>query len=167
MKKFNYLAILLFLMAVPVFFSSCGDDDDLIPEEKQEQVMKEWVEPFHVRNATIEEVKAYMDSSMTDYQLSAETSGSDHIQLAYSASNGNVGILYSFSALSGQLYSVIDTELCINSSVIIDYLSEHYTLVSSDKTTLQYCFTTPDKSLVVTTVKISDSCFNINYSFVY
>lgn len=167
MKKFNYLAILLFLMAVPVFFSSCGDDDDLIPEEKQEQVMKEWVEPFHVRNATVEEVKAYMDSSMTDYQLSAETSGSDHIQLAYSASNGNVGILYSFSALSGQLYSVIDTELCINSSVIIDYLSEYYTLVSSDKTTLQYCFTTPDKSLVVTTVKISDSCFNINYSFVY
>ena len=167
MKKCNYLAILLFLMAVPVFFSSCGDDDDLIPEEKQEQVMKEWVEPFHVRNATVEEVKAYMDSSMTDYQLSAETSGSDHIQLAYSASNGNVGILYSFSALSGQLYSVIDTEQCINSSVIIDYLSEHYTLVSSDKTTLQYCFTTPDKSLVVTTVKISDSCFNINYSFVY
>ena len=156
MKKFNYLAILLFLMAVPVFFSSCGDDDDLIPEEKQEQVMKEWVEPFHVRNATVEEVKAYMDSSMTDCQLSAETSSSDHIQLAYSASNGNVGILYSFSALSGYLYSVI-----------IDYLSEHYMLVSSDKATLQYCFTTPDKSMIITTVKVSDSCFNINYSFVY
>ena len=69
--------------------------------------------------------------------------------------------------ITGQLYSVIDTEQTINSKVIINFLRDHYDLVSSDKVSLQYCFATPDKSMVITTVKVSDSCFNINYTFVY
>ena len=82
-------------------------------------------------------------------------------------SNPNVGVLYSFSNVTGQLYSIIDTELASNSTVIINFLRDHYDLVSSDKASLQYCFATPDKSMVITTVKVSDSCFNINYTFVY
>ena len=39
--------------------------------------------------------------------------------------------------------------------------------VSADEASLQYCFTNQDKSMVITTMKISDSYFNVNYSLVY
>ena len=77
------------------------------------------------------------------------------------------GILYSFSRLDRSLYSVIDTERSVNRGLVIDYLKKHYTLVSVDEASLQYCFTNPDKSMVITTMKISDSYFNVNYSLVY
>lgn len=67
----------------------------------------------------------------------------------------------------GSLYSVIDTERSVNRGLVIDYLKKHYTLVSADEASLQYCFTNPDKSMVITTMKISDSYFNVNYSLVY
>lgn len=99
--------------------------------------------------------------------LVAENATADNIQLAYSTSNANVGVLYSFSTLTGQLYSIIDTELTVNSPVVLSFLQNHYSVISSDKPSLQYCFTTPDRSMVITTVKVSDTCFNINYTFVY
>ena len=166
MKQYFYFAIITIMMAAPMFFSSCGDDD-LLPDDSQEQVMMEWTEPFHAKDSSVEEVKAFMASSMKGYRLVAETSTAESTQLAYSTNNSNVGVLYSFSNVSGQLYSVIDTEQTINSKVIINFLRDHYDLVSSDKASLQYCFATPDKSMVITTVKVSDSCFNINYTFVY
>lgn len=166
MKKYFSFAIITVMMAAPMFLSSCGEDD-LIPDDNQEQVMMEWTEPFHAKNSSIEEVKAFMASSMKSYRLVAETSTAENIQLSYSKSNPNVGVLYSFSNVTGQLYSVIDTELASNSTVIINFLRDHYDLVSSDKASLQYCFASPDKSMVITTVKESDVCFNINYTFVY
>ena len=78
-------------------------------------------------------------------------------------------MIYSFTKHEGGLYSVIDTELCVNKSVIIEYLKEHYSLVSeagNDDKNIQYLFTTPDKSTVITTLKVSDECFNVSYSFV-
>ena len=108
-----------------------------------------------------------MASSMKSYRLLSETSTVQNVQLAYTTSNPNVGVLYSFSNVTGQLYSVIDTELTINSTVIINFLLDHYPLVSSDKASLQYCFATPDKSMVINTIKVSDNHFNINYTFVY
>ena len=164
MKKFFSLAIISMLMA-PLFLSSCSNDD-LLPEDK-EQVMTEWIEPCHVKDASVDEVKSYMATSMKSHRLVSENTTADNIQLAYATSNANVGVLYSFSKLTGLLYSVIDTELLANSSVVIDRLQDNYTLVSSDKASLQYLFTTPDKSMVITTVKVSECCFNINYSFVY
>lgn len=166
MKKYFSLAIFTIMMAAPMFLSSCGEDE-LISDDSQEQVMMEWTEPFHVKNTTVEDVKAFMASSMKGYRLVTETATAESAQLAYSTNNPNVGVLYSFSNITGQLYSVIDTELTINSKVIINFLRDHYDLVSSDKASLQYCFATPDKSMVITTVKVSDSCFNINYTFVY
>ena len=166
MKQYFYFAIITIMMAAPMFFSSCGDDD-LLPDDSQEQVMMEWTEPFHAKDSSVEEVKAFMASSMKGYRLVAETSTAESTQLAYSTSNLNVGVLYSFSNVTGQLYSVIDTELASNSTVIINFLRDHYDLVSSDKASLQYCFASPDKSMVITTVKVSDVCFNINYTFVY
>lgn len=44
----------------------------------------------------------------------------------------------------------------MNKSVIIKYLKEHYSLVSvagNDDQNIQYLFTTPDKSMVITTQK--------------
>ena len=166
MKKYFSIAIFTIMMAALTFLSSCGEDD-LIPDDNQEQVMMEWTEPLHTKNSSVEDVKAYMASSMKGYRLVAETSTTENTQLAYSTSNPNVGVLYSFSNVTGQLYSVIDTELASNSTVIINFLRDHYDLVNSDKASLQYCFATPDRSMVITTVKVSDSCFNINYTFVY
>mgnify|MGYP006991660325 FL=1 len=167
MKKYFSFAIASLLMAAPMFLSSCGDDDDLFPDDSQEEVMTEWIEPYHEKNSTPDDVKAYMASSMKNYHLVTETHSAENVQLAYSTSDINVGVLYSFSTVSGSLYSVIDTELTINSPVVIDYLQKHYSLVSSNEASLQYCFTTQDKSMVITTVKVSETCFNINYSFVY
>lgn len=167
MKKYFSFAIASMLMAAPLLFCSCGNDDDIIPDENQEQVITEWIEPYHVKNSMIDDVKAYMASSMKKHHLVNETSSSEIVQLSYSTGNANVGILYSFSKVSGNLYSVIDTELTVNSPVIIEHLQKHYSLVSSDKASLQYCFTTQDRSIVITTVKVSESCFDINYTFVY
>lgn len=55
----------------------------------------------------------------------------------------------------------------MNRGLVIDYLKKHYTLVSADEANLQYCFTNQDKSMVITTMKVSDSYFNVNYSLVY
>ena len=166
MKKYFSFAIIIVMMAAPMFLSSCGEDDR-IPDDNQEQVMMEWTEPFHAKNSSIEEVKAFMASSMKSYRLVAETYTAENTQLSYSTSNPNVGVLYSFSKVTGQLYSVIDTELTANSSMIINFLRDHYDVVSSNNASLQYCFATPDKSMVITTVKVADNYFNINYTFVY
>ena len=105
---------------------------------------------------------------MRRYHFKAENKTADSFQLAYATGNGNEAILYSFLQSDSTLYSVIDTELISNSRLIIDYLKKHYILVSAnDEASLQYCFTTKDKSMVITTMKITDSYFNVNYSFVY
>lgn len=167
MKKYFSFAIASLLMAAPMFLSSCGDDNVLIPDDNQEQVISVWIEPYHEKNSTPDDVEAYMAYSMKNHHLVKETHSAENVQLYYSTRDINVGVLYSFSTVSGTLYSVIDTELTINSQVVIDYLQQHYSLVSSNKASLQYCFTTQDKSMVITTVKVSETCFNINYSFVY
>ena len=166
MKKYFSFAIITVMMAAPMFLSSCGEDD-LIPDDNQEQVMMEWTEPFHTKESSVDDVKAFMASSMKSYRLLSETSTVQNVQLAYTTSNPNVGVLYSFSTLTGQLYSIIDTELTVNSPVVLSFLQNHYSVISSNKPSLQYCFTTPDRSMVITTVKVSDTCFNINYTFVY
>ena len=142
MKKYLSIAILLMMMASPVVFTSCGKDDPM------------------------DEVKSYMAQSMKRYRQVAETSG-DNIQLTFMTGQGSEGVLYSFSRLDGSLYSVIDTERSVNRGLVIDYLKKYYTLVSADAASLQYCFTNQDKSMVITTMKVSDSYFNVNYSLVY
>lgn len=165
MIKSYYLAIVALSMAGTVAFTSCSEDDPVVVGDTQ--TMTHWTEPYHVKNSSVAEVKAFMDSSMKSYRLVAETSTAESAQLAYSTNNPNVGVLYSFSNVTGQLYSVIDSELTVNSPVIIGYLQDHYHEVSSDKSSLQYCFATPDKAMVITTVRVSESYFNINYTFVY
>ena len=110
-----------------------------------------------------------MSTSMNGYTLTKEATSPANYQLMYSGSFESTGVIYSFTKHEGGLYSVIDTELCVNKSVIIKYLKEHYSLVSgagSDDENIQYLFTTSDKSTVITTLKVSDECFNVSYSFV-
>lgn len=165
MKKYLSIAILL-MMASPVVFTSCGNDDSMGEVESPETKQDVWTEPFHIMGANVDEVKSYMAQSMKRYRQVAETSG-DNIQLTYMTGQGSEGVLYSFSRLDGSLYSVIDTERSVNRGLVIDYLKKHYTLVSADEASLQYCFTNQNKSMVITTMKVSDFYFNVNYSLVY
>ena len=142
MKRLIPLAILSITMALPTFLTSCSSDDELLPDtpEVLKPTITNWIEPWTA-----------------------------NYQLVYSGSYESTGVIYSFTKHEGGLYSVIDTELCVNKSVIIKYLKEHYSLVAgagSDDKNIQYLFTTPDKSTVITTLKVSDECFNVSYSFV-
>ena len=151
MNKYFSFAIVVFLMAVPLVLTSCGKDNIL----------------DDVESSTIDEVKNYMEFSMKRYGLVSEATIAGSIQLTYKTGNGNEGILYSFYASNGEMYSVIDTELIANSRLVIDYLKEHYSLiVPANEATLEYCFTNSDRSMVITTTKVSDTYFNVNYAYV-
>ena len=171
MKRLIPLAILSVMMALPTFLTACRSDDELLPDtpEVLKPTITNWIEPWHVQGSGIDEVKAYMSTSMNGYTLTKETTSTANYQLEYSGSYEPTGVLYSFTKHEVGLYSVIDTELCVNKSVIIKYLKEHYSLVpgaDSDDENIQYLFATPDKSTVITTLKVSDECFNVSYSFV-
>lgn len=168
MRKYLSIAILSLTMASSLTFTSCGNDDIDDDVEQTEPELKVWVEPYHIKGANVDEVKSYMAVAMTRYHLLAETSTADNMQLTYGTGNAGEGIIYSFSNLDGALYSVIDTELTSNGQIVIDYLNQHYIQVlSSDDANNGYCFTTEDKQMVITTMKVSETHFNVSYSFVY
>lgn len=151
MNKYFSFAIIAFLMVVPLVLISCSKDDNL----------------DDVEGSTIDEVKNYMDFSMKRYGLVSEATIAGSIQLTYKTGNGNEGILYSFYASNGALYSVIDTELIVNSRLVIEYLKVHYSLIApANEAALEYCFTNSDRSMVITTARVSDTCFNISYAYV-
>ena len=171
MKKFIPIAISLFMMAAPMFFTSCSNDDNLIPDEigTTQPVAGIWTEPYHIKDASIEEVKAFMSQYKKGYQLVAETANLSSIQLVYTTGHGKEGILYSFTKNTGLLYSVVDTESMTNKSIVLDYLNSHYSLVDgveNSDTDILYTYTNASKSLVVTAQKVSDEEFNVTYIFV-
>ncbi len=167
MNKYFSFAIVAFIMAVPLVLTSCDKDDILDDAESLQPELKVWTEPYHVEGATIDEVKNYMDFSMKRYGLVSEATIAGSIQLTYKTGNGNEGILYSFYASDGALYSVIDTELIANSRLVIEYLEDHYSLIApANEATLEYCFTNSNRSMVITTAKVSDTYFNVSYAYV-
>ncbi len=167
MNKYFSFAIVAFIMAVPLVLTSCNKDDILDDAESLQPELKVWTEPYHVEGATIDEVKNYMEFSMKRYGLVSEATISSSIQLTYKTGNGNEGILYSFYASDGALYSVIDTELIANSRLVIEYLEDHYSLIApANEATLEYCFTNSNRSMVITTAKVSNTYFNVSYAYV-
>ena len=112
MKKLFSLAILAMLMATPLFLVSCGDDDDMMPEESEtsKPTITSWTEPFHDNGGSVDAVKSYMAFSMPRYSLVNETMGMSSTQLTYATGSFTEGVIYSFSGTTGSLYSVIDTE---------------------------------------------------------
>lgn len=167
MKKLLSVAVLLILMATPLVLVSCSNDDLTEDIEESGTKLDVWIEPCHIKGANVDVVKSYMTQSMTRYHLLSETSTAGNIQLTYVTGKEKEGIVYSFSSFDGSLYSVIDTERIVNRGTIIDFPRKHYTLVNADDKNIQYCFANNDKSIVITTTKVSESYFNVNYSFVY
>ncbi len=168
MRKNLPTAILSMLMALTPVFTSCGNDDMTDSDGESGSVLEVRTEPYHERESSADDVRSYMALYMTRYHLTAGTVTADDTQLAYKTGQGDEGILYNFSSPDGTLHSVISTELTVNSRVVPAYLKEHYPLVSaSDESPLQYRFTTADKSVAITTMKVSDTYFNVNYSLVY
>lgn len=82
MKKYLSTAILLLMMASPVVFTSCGNDDPMEEVESPETKLDVWTEPYRIMGANVDEVKSYMAQSMKRYRQVAETSG-DNIQLTF------------------------------------------------------------------------------------
>jgi len=74
MKKYLSIAILLMMMASPVVFTSCGNDDPMEDVESPETKLDVWTEPYHIMGANVDEVKSYMAQSMKRYRQVAETS---------------------------------------------------------------------------------------------
>ena len=146
-----------------------NDDDSLNEIRSDKPTITHWVEPYHVKDGTVEDAKAYMSDAMQRYGLSGETSNSSSIQLRYTTGVNDEGVLYSFTKHTGSLYSIIDTELVVNGDIIFKYLNDKYDEVPGaykNEARLQYTFTNQDKSMVITTVRVSDVCFNIDYSFI-
>ena len=171
MKKFISIAISLFMMAAPVFFTSCSKEDDLIPEEigTSQSAAGTWIEPYHIKDASVDEVKAYMSQNKKEYQLVSEGTNLACFQLVYITGYGREGILYSFTRNTGLLYSVVDTEPMTNKSIVLDYLNSHYSLVDgveNSNTDILYTYTNASKSLVLTMQAITDEEFNVTYIFV-
>lgn len=48
MKKYLSIAILLMMMASPVVFTSCGNDDPTEDIGNPETKLDVWTEPFHI-----------------------------------------------------------------------------------------------------------------------
>lgn len=48
MKKNLSIAILLMMMASPVVFTSCGNDDPMEEVDSPETKLDVWTEPFHI-----------------------------------------------------------------------------------------------------------------------
>ena len=48
MKKYLSIAILLLMMASPVVFTSCGNDDPMEEVESPETKLDVWTEPYHI-----------------------------------------------------------------------------------------------------------------------
>lgn len=96
MKKYLSIAILLMLMATPLVFTSCGGDDLVEGIENQEPTAEIWIEPYHIKGASVEDVKIYMDSRMNHFTMSEQVSAGC-VQLVYSDKRTGAGIVYSFS----------------------------------------------------------------------
>ena len=128
MKKYLSIAILLMLMATPLVFTSCGGDDLVEDIENQEPTAEIWIEPFHIKGASVEEVKSYMASRMNHFIMTEQVSAGC-VQLVYSDKRTGAGIVYSFS-LDRVLYSIIDTEPISKMGIILRSLQQSYELVS-------------------------------------
>ena len=117
MNKTFFIAIISFMMASTALLTSCSGDDT-IKEIVQDN--SSWVKPYSTMGSTMEQVKNYMASNMKDYSLK----NSQANMLTYSKNTGMCGILYCFSPVTGELYSVIDTELISKKSDIVKTLKE-------------------------------------------
>lgn len=162
MKNFCYIAILSILMAHVLIVTSCSKDEDIF-QDVEASTTCDWLEPFHSKGASSEQVKDFMAAQSNVLSLT-EQSSAYGTQLVYSDQKSAKGIVYSFSIVDNGLYSVIDTEPISIWYQVQEYLQEHYSMLSTSSDEMM--FTTTDKSTVVKMVKVSGEYFNLTYNFV-
>ena len=162
MKKYLSIAILLMLMATPLVFTSCGGDDLVEGIENQEPTTEIWIEPYHIKGASVEDVKSYMASRMSHFTMTVQVSAGC-VQLVYSDKRTGAGIVYSFS-LDRALYSVIDTEPISKMDTILRSLQQSYEIVSEQSGV--YLFSTTDKSTAISIMPVNKDFVYVNYDFI-
>lgn len=166
MKNRFSFAILILMMALPFVMVSCSSDNDWEEESVSTQPSTgKWIEPYHTMWSAVDVVKTYMSSNMKYCVLKKELATPSCFQLVYSSGDNQEGILYSFFQTTGKLFSVIDTEPIKSRTPILEELKNKYVLVQITDDD-QYYFVAKDKSVIVNTEYVSDSKFNVCYSFV-
>ena len=157
MNKTIFISIFSFMMATTALLTSCSKDDtfeDITPDQSTK-----WVEPYHIMSSSMDQVKLFMENEMKDF-----TPRSSQVNtLAYSKSNDMCGILYCFSPVTGELYSVIDTELLSSKASIHKTLMEHYASLD-DPTTGNTYYYNSDKSLAIVVSDYDDTYCNVTYA---
>lgn len=156
MNKTFFIAIISFMMALTALLTSCSSDDTI---EEIVQDNSSWVEPYCTMGSTMNQVKNYMASNMKDYSFKSTQAN----MLTYSKSSDMCGILYCFSPVTGELYSVIDTELISKKSVIVKALKEHYSFLDDPETGLTYYYN-KDKSLAIIISDYDKTYCNVTYT---
>lgn len=102
-------------------------------------------------SSSMDQVKLFMANEMKDFMARSSQVNT----LAYSKSNDMCGILYCFSPVTGELYSVIDTELLSSKASIHKTLKEHDASLDDPAT---------DKSLAILVSDYDDTYCNVTYA---
>jgi len=157
MNKTIFIAIFSLMMASSALLTSCSSDDTI--EELTPDNSSSWIEPYCTMGSTMDQVKNYMANNMKDYSLKSTQAN----MLTYSKSSDMCGILYCFSPVTGELYSVIDTELISKKSVIVKALKEHYSFLDDPETGLTYYYN-KDKSLAIIISDYDKTYCNVTYT---
>lgn len=115
MKRLIPLAILSITMALPTFLTSCSSDDELLPDtpEVPKPTITNWIEPWHVQGSGIDEVKAYMSTSMKGYTLTKESTSTANYQLEYSGSYEPTQVCYTVSPSMKLVCTLLLTRSCV------------------------------------------------------
>ena len=142
MNKTILFAIFSFMMASSALLTSCSGNDNI--EELIPDSSSSWVEPYSIMGSTMGQVKLFMASNK-DYSLKNTQAN----MLTYSKGTDMCGIIYCFSPVTGELYSVIDTEPISKKNIIVKTLKEHYSYLEDPETDNTYYYNS-DKSLVET-----------------
>ena len=156
MNKTIFIAIFSLMMASSALLTSCSSDDTI--EELTPDNSSSWIEPYCTMGSTMDQVKNYMANNMKDYSLKSTQAN----MLTYSKSSDMCGILYCFSPVTGELYSVIDTELISKKSVIVKTLKEHYSFLDDPETGLTYYYN-GNKSLAIIITDYDNTYCNVTY----
>ena len=107
----------------------------------------------------MEDVKLYMKTNMKGHSLTNIQAN----MLVYSSGEGKCGIVYCFSPISGELYSVIDTEFISDKNIIHKRLTEHYSRIDNLEIGNVY-YTNNNRSMAIVITDYDASYCNVTYT---
>lgn len=157
---------LVMMLLAHSFIVGCKNDFkelDVIHPETPE--ITEWVEPYHLMNGSMEDVKHYMSSAMPEYVLTKEEHISVSSLLVYQFDSTPVGIVYSFDPITGGLFSVVSTIHTANWNLVHECIESHYINLETDQdeSVFDQVFTDEKHSFLITTMKYGPEYFTVSY----